>query len=160
MKAIRVQIGLFLMIVAASAWAGEKGIPADGMGLSRETVFNVPEQKVYQEMGGAPGSNKRLPRAYLNAPPQIPHDIGDFLPITAQSNFCMACHNQPGLWDKKREKGTPTPMPRSHYTDLRHEPGKLSELPINARFNCNQCHVPQTNASPLVENTFTSKSQR
>jgi nitrate reductase cytochrome c-type subunit len=45
-------------------------------------------------------------------------------------------------------------MPPSHYTDLRNAPGRVMEQMINARFNCNLCHVAQTNASALVENTF------
>lgn len=158
MRNHRILFGLVLMISAASAWAGGKGIPADGMGLSKESVFNVPAQHVYQETTVQPGTSKVLPRAYLNAPPQIPHAIDDFLPITADNNMCQACHARPDLWGvKKRAKGDPTPIPQSHYTDLRNAPGKVGEQVVGARYNCNQCHVPQLNATPLVENTFGKK---
>ncbi len=130
------------------------------MGLSRGSVFEVPEPKVYTSKAGQPGQNQLLPRAYQGAPPQIPHDVTDFLPITAESNLCIACHNLPEQWDKKREPGTATPIPRSHYTDLRRAPEKVTNHLINARYNCNQCHVPQLDATPLVENTFSARRPR
>lgn len=153
---------ILILLFAASqtAVAAGQSIPADGMGLSKESVFTVPQQKVYQDNHGQPGENKPLPRAYLNAPPQISHDISDHLPITAESNLCFACHNQPQLWGKKLNKGDATPIPPSHYTDLRNAPGKVTDQLTGARYNCNQCHVPQLNATPLVENTFGAKRSK
>lgn len=149
-----------LLIAGTQTAQAAQPIAPDSLGLNKGSVFDVPSPSVYQYSGGQPGQNKVLPRAYLNAPPQIPHDINDFLPITAQNNLCITCHNQPDQWDKKREPGTPTPIPKSHFTDLRNAPGKVTDHLVNARFNCNQCHVPQANAAPLVENTFSSKSRR
>ncbi|MDD2721836.1 MAG: nitrate reductase cytochrome c-type subunit [Gallionella sp.] len=152
--------GLFL-VIAASVQAAPvaKSIPADSMGLSKTSVFDTPEPQVYQYKGEMAGQNKVLPRAYLNAPPQIPHDIADFLPITKDNNMCIACHTLPDQWGKVREPGTATPIPPSHYTDLRRDRNKVTDHLINARFNCNQCHVPQANTTPLVENTFGKRSR-
>jgi cytochrome c-type protein NapB len=144
-------------------WAGAvsaQTITADSTGLSKGSVFDIPTLQVYRYKGGVPGGNKLLPRAFLNAPPQISHDIEGFLPITAQSNLCVACHEQRGEWGKKRAAGAPTPIPPSHYTDLRTAPDKVTERLIGARFNCNQCHVAQTNAPALVENTFGARRVR
>jgi cytochrome c-type protein NapB len=148
-----------ILVTASSAFAAQP-IAADSMGLSKSSVFDQPVQKVYGSKAKLPGENKVLPRAYLNAPPQIPHDIGDFLPITAQSNMCIACHNIPDQWGQKREQGKPTPIPQSHYTDRRNAPDKVTDHLINARYNCNQCHVPQMDAKPLVENTFAAKRMK
>jgi cytochrome c-type protein NapB len=156
----RIVASLVLMVAASPITFAAQPIQADSMGLSKGSVFEVPAPKVYTTKAGQPGQNKVLPRAYLNAPPQIPHDIGDFLPITAQSNMCIACHAQPDQWGKEREKGVPTPIPPSHYTDRRNAPDKVTDHLINARFNCNQCHVPQMDAVPLVENTFSAKRAR
>jgi len=156
----RVFAGFVLMIAASSVAFAAQPIAPDGMGLSKGSVFEVPSQKAYAVKGGQPGQNKLLPRAYLGAPPQVPHDIADFLPITAQSNMCAACHAQPDQWGKKREKGAPVPIPPSHYTDLRNAPGKVTDHLIGARYNCTQCHVPQMDAKPLVENTFSSRRAR
>ena len=158
MRHLHLWTGLFAgtVLMAAGAAFAAQTIHANDMGLSKGSVFDVPEPKAYHYGNAQPGQSKLLPRAYLGAPPQIPHDIGEFLPITAQNNMCIACHAQPDLWDKKREKGMATPIPRSHYTDLRNAPGKVTENLINARYNCNQCHVPQANAPALVVNTFSS----
>ena len=152
--------GIALMAAGTGSTLAEQTIQTNTMGLSRSSVFDVPTPKVSHYNNAQPGESKLLPRAYLGAPPQISHDIGDFLPITAQSNMCITCHDQPGQWGKKREKGMPTPIPSSHYTDLRNAPGKITEHLINARYSCNQCHVPQTDAAPLVENTFHSRRAR
>ena len=133
---------------------------ANDMGLSKGSVFDTPTPKIYHYDNTPPGESKVLPRAYLGAPPQISHDISDFLPITAQSNMCVACHNQPDLRGKKREKGAVVPIPASHYTDQRKTPNKVTENLVGARYNCNLCHIPQTDAAPLVENTFSQKRSK
>ena len=156
----RILASLALMLATVSTALAAQAVAPDSTGLSKGSVFAVPAPKVYTIKAGQPGQNKLLPRAYSGAPPQIPHDIGDFLPITAQSNMCIACHAVPDQWGKKREKGTPTPIPQSHYTDQRNAPGKVTDHLINARYNCNQCHVPQMDATPLVENTFSSRRAR
>ncbi|MFZ3018623.1 MAG: nitrate reductase cytochrome c-type subunit [Gallionella sp.] len=147
------------LIAAASSFAAEP-IKTNSMGLSKTSVFATPTPKVYHENTAPPGTSKVLPRAYSGAPPQVSHSVAEFLPITAQSNLCVACHNQPGLWGQKREQGLPTPIPPSHYTDLRNAPGKVGEQLVGARYNCNQCHVPQTNAPALVGNTFSGGRAR
>ncbi len=147
------------LMAASSTYAGT-AIKSEEMGLSKTSVFDVPTPKVYNYGDTAPGKSKLLPRAYSGAPPQIPHAVGDFLPITRDSNMCTACHSQPALWGTIRKTGTATPIPPSHYTDKRNAPDKVTDHLINARYNCNQCHVPQTNAPALVENTFSSKKTR
>ena len=156
----RIFSSLVLLLAATSTAFAAPSIAADSTGLSKGSVFAVPAPRVYTTKAGQPGENKVLPRAYLNAPPQIPHVIDDFLPITAQSNMCVACHAVPEQWGKTREKGMPTPIPQSHYTDQRNAPDKVTDHLINARYNCNQCHVPQMDAAPLVENTFSSNRAR
>lgn len=147
---------IIMLMTAGTALAAGKGIPADSLGLSKGSVFAVPAQKAYSSKAGQPGTNEVLPRAYSGAPPQIPHAISDFLPVTTQSNMCVACHANPGLWGKKREKGEPTAIPPSHYTDRRNAPDKVTDHLMGARFNCNQCHVPQLDAKPLVGNSFSA----
>jgi nitrate reductase (cytochrome), electron transfer subunit len=157
---IKALAGVALIVSGTGFSLAAQTINADSMGLSKGSVFDTPTPKVYHYSKVQPGESKLLPRAYSGAPPQIPHDISDFLPITRDSNMCLACHNQPGQWGKKRDKGMATPIPPSHYTDLRNAPGKVTENLINARFNCNQCHVPQADAPALVENTFSAKRAR
>ena len=149
--------GIILMTTGVSLSFAGTAIQTNDMGLSKTSVFDTPTPKVYHYDKTVPGESKVLPRAYLNAPPQVSHDISDFLPITAESNMCVACHNLKVQWGKKIKKGDATPIPPSHYTDLRNAPAKVTENLVNARYNCTQCHVPQTDAPALVENTFKSK---
>ncbi|MDZ4202714.1 MAG: nitrate reductase cytochrome c-type subunit [Gallionella sp.] len=155
---IRLFAGIGLM-AACSAFAAQP-VQTNSMGLSKTSVFATPTPKVYHENAAQPGASKVLPRAYLGAPPQVSHSVSDFLPITTESNMCVACHNQPSLWGQPREPGVATPIPPSHYTDLRKAPGKVSENLVGARYNCNQCHVPQTNAPALVGNSFSGGRAR
>lgn len=157
---IKLLAGLLLMAAGASTSLAGQTIKANDMGLSKGSVFDTPTPKVYHYDNAQPGESKVLPRAYLGAPPQISHDISDFMPITAQSNMCISCHNQPAQWGKKPEQHAPTPIPPSHFTDQRKAPGKVTENLVGARYNCNVCHVPQTDAPPLVENTFSTKKTR
>jgi cytochrome c-type protein NapB len=157
LNSIAVYLAVFFAAMTSSQ--ATQPIAADSMGLSKGSVFETPTPKAYQSNGAQPGENKLLPLAYSGAPPQIPHDINGYLPITAKNNMCIDCHNEPGQWGKKLEKGSPTPIPKSHYTDRRRAPNKVTDHLINARFNCNQCHVPQSDATPLVKNTFSSQSR-
>lgn len=156
---ITVFLAAAALLAAGSGYAATP-VQTNSMGLSKTSVFEVPTPVVYHYSVVPPGQSKPLPRAYLGAPPQISHDIADFLPITRENNLCISCHNQQDLWGKKLEAGSATPIPPSHFTDLRNAPGKVTDHLINARYNCNQCHVPQTDAPPLVGNTFSAKRAR
>ncbi len=114
------------------------------------------------------GTSKKIDRAFDNAPPMIPHDVADMLPITKTSNMCLDCH----MPEIAPTVGA-TSIPKTHFTNFRpkveykngnfarevddqagkvvkHELGELYQ----GRFNCTQCHAPQAVADPLVENKF------
>ncbi len=126
------------------------------MGLSKTSVFDTPTPEPFKYSDKFPGTSQVLPRAYPDAPPQIPHNIDSFKPVTAKSNMCIGCHNNPSMRGKT-VKGMATPMPESHYTDRRHAPDKVTDQLIGARYVCTQCHVPQSDAKELVDNTFDDK---
>jgi len=113
----------------------------------------------------AAGSSKKIARAFQDAPPMIPHDTEGMLPITINNNQCTGCHT-PGV----AESMGALPYPKSHMTNFRPASiaisgkntsnDKLSDIYIKAedklvgaRFNCSQCHAPQSD-SPAPENTF------
>jgi cytochrome c-type protein NapB len=98
----------------------------------------------------------------------IPHDTIGMLPIKTGDNRCVSCH----LPEIAGSMGA-TPIPVSHFTDFRPK-GKMvngtfvmsvndykNEVSIvqydtlqHARFNCSQCHAPQSQGNLAVENTF------
>jgi len=122
----------------------------------------------------AAGTSKKIDRAFENAPPMIPHSVDGLLPITITNNSCKGCH----MPDVAKAMNA-TPIPKSHFASFRpitaiasdgkitkegksvdntsdfktvaHKLKKLS----TARFNCSQCHAPQSQVEPLVKNTFT-----
>jgi len=84
-------------------------------------------------------------RNYKQQPPLIPHKIEKYN-INLKANRCLKCH------DKANYKDEQAPMAgKSHYVDAA---GKETEKISMKRYFCNQCHVPQSDAKPLVKNTF------
>jgi cytochrome c-type protein NapB len=122
----------------------------DQMGLSKTSVFDDPSPAVFDYPQTEPHEAQPLPRAWEGAPPQIPHTIDDFLPISAQKNRCSGCHEKPAMVGEKKIKGLPTPMPESHY--VKAEDGKLSRS--GAHHTCTLCHTPQAEVNDLIGNTF------
>jgi cytochrome c-type protein NapB len=124
------------------------------LGLSKESVFSTPEPIVPATKAKDPGENETREAYFSGAPPVIPHLVEDSLPIKVGENMCMDCHDLPDQIGVKREHGEPTPMPESHYMDLRRSPDKVTKKVIGARYFCVQCHAPQADAEPLVANTL------
>ncbi|MGA7181662.1 MAG: nitrate reductase cytochrome c-type subunit [Thiobacillaceae bacterium] len=143
-----VTIVLALLGGTTTLYAGSPTIHDDSMGLSKTSVFDNPAPPVFAYSDKAPNKSGVLPRAYPGAPPQIPHSIDGFVPIKADENSCLDCHDKPALMGKKI-KGMATAMPASHYTNV---DGKWQRN--NNRYVCTQCHVPQANVKELVGNSF------
>ena len=123
------------------------------------------------------GTSKKIARAFQDAPPMIPHNVDGMLPITIKSNQCTSCHAP----EVASSMGA-LPYPKSHMTDFRPKTGiasdgritkdgaavdntssdKLAYISIKdtagrlsgARFNCTQCHAPQSMATDAPANTF------
>ena len=87
---------------------------------------------------------KRM-RSYPEQPPTIPHQI-DGYQVDKNGNRCLACHA------RTRVAESQAPMISiTHYMD---RDGQFLADVSPRRYFCNQCHVPQTEAAPLVDNTF------
>ena len=127
-----------------------KPVPDRALGLSRTSVFDVPAPPLFHDEASAPGETPLPKRINKEYPPVIPHAVGDFLPITRSANGCVDCHALPG----PKQKGEATPIPASHYVDLRRAPEAKGEALVGARYVCISCHVPRTDAPPLVASTF------
>lgn len=142
-------------LAAAGAVTAKEAIEDAHLGLSKTSVFEAPTpQPVDYDQAPAPGPDvKALPRYHPEAPPQIPHRIGDFVPIRPGENQCMACHDKPMLIGQDIP-GVPTPIPASHYQEPGKEGEEVQQGVDGSRFLCTQCHAPQTDAPPLVENTL------
>ena len=103
------------------------------------------EQPAAPVMSKVSNQDLRRARNYPEQPPTIPHKI-DGYQVDLNSNRCLACHN------RRRTEETQAPMVSvTHYMDR--DGNFLAEVSTR-RYFCNQCHVIQTSATPLVDNTF------
>lgn len=150
-------------------------ITEESLGLRKTDLYSekttVADKTTYGT--AAAGASKTFERAFDNAPPMIPHDTEGMMPITINDNQCMGCH----MPDVAPSMGA-TAIPKSHFSDFRpvtkigtdgrmtkdgmsvdNTSDKLTSLHTmktmnKARFNCSQCHAPQSTGDLLVENNF------
>ena len=127
------------------------GIPLGGIGMASA-------QELVNEIGGVTieGNSKvnmfrpekdqqSIQRNFQKQPPLIPHSVKGYN-ITQNFNKCMDCHSK----ERAEETGA-TKVAKSHHLDR--EDNKLKNISPR-RYFCMQCHVPQYDARPLVENTY------
>jgi len=142
-------------------------ISEDSLGLRKTTLYNEYISPAKTEYGKSiAGSGYKIKRAFQDAPPMIPHDTEGMLPVTINNNQCIVCHD-PAV---AKDMGA-TPYPTSHMTNFRPQSyalkgentssEKLAHISIQegsklvgARFNCTQCHAPQSTCKLAVENNF------
>jgi nitrate reductase (cytochrome), electron transfer subunit len=86
-----------------------------------------------------------IPRDHVKQPPLIPHKTDGYT-INLKFNKCMSCHS----WTKYKDAGA-TKISHSHFEDRENN---VTANVAARRYFCTQCHVPQVDAKPLVENTF------
>ena len=87
----------------------------------------------------------RMERAFRQQPPLIPHKINKY-EIDLKVNQCLRCHD----WPFNVKENAPK-VSETHYVDRQ---GARLDKVAGTRWFCTQCHVPQADAKPLVENTF------
>ncbi len=87
----------------------------------------------------------KQPRAYPMQPPVIPHKIENYQ-VDLNVNKCLSCHA------RSRTEESQAPMVSvTHFMD---RDGNFLADVSPRRYFCNQCHVPQIERKPLLENQF------
>lgn len=139
---------LKLTIAAVATCVSALAFAADGAKSMRGADVAAPDQAadVKNYVGKRPGTQAPVARMFSTQPPVIPHAVENFDEINLESNQCLDCHS--GATFKK--KNAPK-VGDSHFVD---RDGKKLPEASSARYNCVQCHVPQVDAPPLVENSF------
>ena len=126
---------------------GIESIAADVTSLRGTSELDVgtaaPPVKKYNK------DEEPIARDYVQQPPLVPHSI-DRYRINLKSNKCLSCHS----WKNYRQYGA-TKISQTHFEDR--DANVLANVSAR-RYFCTQCHVPQVNAKPLVENSFKSIS--
>ncbi|MCP5207754.1 MAG: nitrate reductase cytochrome c-type subunit [Hahellaceae bacterium] len=100
-----------------------------------------------EEMKRIPRDRATFERDYLHQPPLIPHQVRGYQ-VDLNSNKCLSCHS----WTNYKTSGA-TKVSLTHF-DTR-DGQQLSDVSPR-RYFCMQCHVPQADAKPLVDNSFKS----
>ncbi len=153
MNVLRMFIATTAALAAAACAASGQAVEDSSLGLSKTSVFDAPTPAAPVYDAPPPGVPVTVPARYFSgAPPVIPHSVAGLVPITGKANSCLGCHDKPDMIGKKT-KGLPTPMTASHYADPWTK-DKPSRKVSGARYNCDQCHAPQSDAKPLVRNTL------
>jgi len=176
MKVTKIASGFFIAatILIVGCAATNKTMSEESIGLRNTDLYTENSDTVgakTQYIKKAPGESQLIERAFENAPPMIPHDVEDMLPITTNNNSCTSCHTP----IVAKSMGA-TPIPKSHFTDFRPDTalndegeilkegkvvvntsdfktvGKKNDQLVGARFNCSACHVPQSmeTKAPIV----------
>lgn len=122
------------------------------MGLSKQSVFDIPTPVVsnYQDLNA--GKNERIPIAYSTLSPQVGHTLDEYLPISLDENEFIDCLDRRKLLKRTWREGEKLPMPDSHYGSFNSQ-GGIEDV-AGVRYNCTQCFLLMSDAQPLVENTF------
>ncbi|MEW5963457.1 MAG: nitrate reductase cytochrome c-type subunit [Pseudomonadota bacterium] len=134
------------LLVVGAGVAQEGGLKLKALGgeatLEQTNMPPDIEKQSFQDGG--------FGRAYRQQPPLIPHKI-DTYQVTTTNNACMDCHDWPGHIKAKAPKVSET-----HYVD---RAGARLDKIAGTRYFCQQCHVPQADARPLVNNVFQNATQ-
>lgn len=86
-----------------------------------------------------------IPVTFEEQPPLVPHKIDEY-EVNLAVNKCLDCHSK-----EQAEQKDSTPVSESHYQG---SDGKQLSSLAPRRYFCTQCHVPQADVAPLVENLF------
>ena len=86
-----------------------------------------------------------LPRDFVQQPPLVPHTIDGYF-VNKDFNKCLDCHSWARAVAMKSTK-----ISVSHFKT---RDGVEMSGVSPQRYFCTQCHVPQSDARPLVGNTF------
>lgn len=164
-----------LFTVGCTASKSVNTMSEESIGLRNSSLYTenktVADKTNYSKV--AAGASTKIKRAFENAPPMIPHDVEGMLPITINYNACTGCH-EPAVAPSMNA----TPIPKSHYTDFRpstslSKDGKIAKegkeventsdfktigkslaTLSGTRFNCSQCHAPQSDSKIVPKNEF------
>ncbi|MDT8282065.1 MAG: nitrate reductase cytochrome c-type subunit [Gammaproteobacteria bacterium] len=132
-----------IVVLLATAGFGSQATADTVSSLRGVTDINqdssAPAAKKYNKDG------EPIARDYVQQPPLIPHKIDNYV-INLKSNKCMSCHS----WADYREAGA-TKISQTHFESR--DKNVLANVSAR-RYFCTQCHVPQVDAQPLVENKF------
>jgi len=138
---MRAALAILAFCAAGAAFAAQPVEPYDPM---RGDV-PLTEEPRPAPMPTVENKDIKRGRAWAMQPPTIPHKIDNYQ-VDRHANKCMTCHS--------RTRAPESQAPAVSITHYQDRDGNFLADIAPRRYFCEQCHVPQTEAKPLVENTF------
>ena len=131
---------------SSTAWSSDAIVVTDNGGVEslrgHEQLSDVnksePMKRILKD-------REPIDRNYVHQPPLIPHDVRGYK-VSLNSNKCLSCHS----WKNAGKIGA-TKISPTHF--VTRDNITLSDVSPR-RYFCQQCHVPQADAKPLVGNSF------
>jgi len=145
----RCGITAVLLLVAAGATAqtaqvgGTRGTAVHSDSMRGPTA--IADETKPPPLTNPENKDVRRERVYSMQPPTIPHKIDNYQ-IDKNVNMCLNCHSR-----GRAPLTQAVAVSVSHYMDR--DGNFLAEVSPR-RYFCEQCHVAQVEAKPLVENRF------
>ncbi|MGD8594305.1 MAG: nitrate reductase cytochrome c-type subunit [Gammaproteobacteria bacterium] len=135
-KVAKMLLGLIVCLVATIALAETKSLRGNH---SVDSPSGNAQIKHWQD------DKEPITRDYIQQPPLIPHSVESYR-INLKFNKCLTCHS----WANYKEAKA-TKISQTHFEDRE---GQVLANVSARRYFCLQCHVPQVDAKPLIENEF------
>src|SRR6476620_3226951 len=132
-----------LALAAAFALAASALYAQTQSGLRGGTPLDTDGQAA--RMTPMRNTTERAIRNYPEQPPLIPHSIESYQ-VDLNGNKCLSCH--------ARARTGESQAPMLSITHFMDRDGQFIASVSPRRFYCTQCHVPQHEAKPPVENDF------
>lgn len=134
---------MLIAMLVLLACAAQAQTTADNIATLR--VHPLDSEPVPPRIADVVDSDQRRARIHPMQPPTIPHRIDNYQ-VDLRANRCLACHSRTRVEESRAPMVSVT-----HYTN---RDGEVLAEVSPRRYFCTQCHVPQTDGAPLVENTF------
>lgn len=143
MKLFGALLGLLLVAVLSLAVAAERSDPSAPDGLRPGGTFQ--QTLPAPPISGQARESGREERNYPEQPPVIPHSIRGYQ-VDTRVNQCLDCHS--------RSAATRAGAPMVSITHFMDRDQQVLAAVSPGRYFCTQCHVPKTDAQPLVGSDF------
>lgn len=142
------RLAMVMCLVSSTLFADERfASPApDGLRPGGTLGQDLPAPPIAAEPTGI----RRQVRGFPEQPPVIPHGIRGYQ-LDKNYNHCLYCHSR----ESAPRMGAPM-VSVTHFMDRRQQ---VKATVAARRYFCTQCHVPQTDAAPLVESDFVPVEQ-
>jgi cytochrome c-type protein NapB len=138
-------------MLSPGAFADDDELVDDSGGLVTLRGAPIPATSEATDALKKPLETDPLERDFTQQPPLVTHTVETYQ-ISKSFNKCLDCHS----WETYRERKA-TKIPQTHFQDAE---GKILANASPRRYFCLQCHVPQVDAKPLVDNTYERATSR